>query len=141
MISFQTVSLGLSDSRRIIAAGEKKALELGLSYDIAIVDAGEALSSQVRMGGALLGSVDISINKAYTARAFNMTTEQLGKAAQPNQALSGIHATNHSRVVIFGGAVPVLDAGVVIGAGGASGASGEHDIHVALSAAAAYTAA
>ena len=77
----QLISLNLADARKIIAAGEKKAQELGVPYNIAVVDAGGGLIAHVRMDGAWLGSVDISVHKAWTARAFDMSTEDLSSMA------------------------------------------------------------
>jgi uncharacterized protein GlcG (DUF336 family) len=71
------ISLDLADARRIIAAGERKAIEMGIPYNIAVADAGGGLVAHARMDGAWLGSVDIAINKAWTARAFDMSTEDL----------------------------------------------------------------
>src|SRR5690606_34939247 len=64
----------LADARRIIAAAEKKAAEIGQPMNIAVADAGGNLVSHVRMDGAWLGSIDISIKKAYTSRAFDIST-------------------------------------------------------------------
>jgi uncharacterized protein GlcG (DUF336 family) len=64
----QASSLDLADARRIIAAGERKASELGVPYNIAVADAGGGLVAHVRMDGAWLVSVDVAINKAWTAR-------------------------------------------------------------------------
>jgi uncharacterized protein GlcG (DUF336 family) len=91
----QTVSLGLSDARRIIAAAESKAEELGIPYNIAVVDAGGNLIAHARMDGAWLGSIDIAIHKAWTARAFDMATEDLAAMAQSGKPLFGINSTNH----------------------------------------------
>jgi uncharacterized protein GlcG (DUF336 family) len=131
-------SLTLADARQLIAAGEKKAQELGVPYNIAVVDAGGNLISHVRMDGAWLGSIAISINKAFTARAFDMPTDDLSKASQSGQSLFGINTTNDSKIVIFGGGVPIKAGKVVIGAVGASGGSVENDIKVAQAAADAY---
>ena len=123
----QISTLGLSDARAIIAAGERKAQELGIPYNIAVVDAGGALIAHVRMDGAWLGSIDISIHKAFTARAFDMATEDLGKMAQSGKPLFGINSTNHEKVVIFAGGMPVRSGGTVIGGVGASGGTVEQD--------------
>ncbi len=131
-------SLTLSDARRLIAAGEKMAAELGIPYNIAVVDAGGALISHVRMDGAWIGSIDISINKAFTARAFDMSTDDLSLSAQSGQSLFGINSTNGSRVVIFGGGIPIKSDGKVIGAVGASGGSVVNDLRVASAAAQAF---
>jgi uncharacterized protein GlcG (DUF336 family) len=120
--------------RGVIAAGERKAIELQIPYNIAVVDAGGALVAHVRMDGAWLGSVDIAIDKAWTARAFDMTTEALAQLAQSGQPGFGINTTNHCRVVIFGGGIPITINDTVIGAVGASGGSVEQDISVARAA-------
>ena len=128
------VSLDLADARRIIAAGERKAIEMGIPYNIAVADAGGGLVAHVRMDGAWLGSVDIAINKAWTARAFDMSTEDLSHLTQSGQQGFGLNTTNDSRVVIFGGGIPIKRDGVVIGAVGASGGSVEQDVAVARAA-------
>jgi uncharacterized protein GlcG (DUF336 family) len=133
-MSKATLSLDLADARRIIAAGERKATEIGVPYNIAVADAGGGLVAHVRMDGAWLGSVDIAINKSWTARAFDMSTDDLSHLAQSGQQGFGINTTNGSRVVIFGGGIPVKRDGVVIGAVGASGGSVEQDIEIAKAA-------
>ena len=95
------LSLDLADARRIIAAGERRAIEMGVPYNIAVVDGGGGLVAHVRMDGAWLGSVDSSINKAWTARAFDMSTDDLSHLTQSGQQGFGLNTTNHSRVVIF----------------------------------------
>jgi uncharacterized protein GlcG (DUF336 family) len=135
----QVSTLTLSDARRMIQAGEKKAAELKIPYNIAVVDSGGALISHVRMDGAWLGSIDISINKAFTARAFDMSTDDLSKASQSGESLFGINTTNDDKIVIFGGGMPVKVDGAVIGAVGASGGSVENDIKVVQAAVAAFS--
>jgi uncharacterized protein GlcG (DUF336 family) len=130
----QVATLTLEDARRAIAAGERKALELKLPYNIAVVDVGGGLVAHERMDGAWLASVDIAIDKAWTARAFDMPTDALALLAQSGAQGFGINTTNHGRVVIFGGGIPVKVNGVVIGAVGASGGSVEQDVLVARAA-------
>ena len=127
-------SLSLADAKTIIEAGERKAVELKRAYNIAVVDCGGNLLAHARMDGAWVGSVDIAINKAWTAWAFDMSTENLGLMAQDGKPGFGINTTNHSRVVIFGGGIPVLLDGDVIGAVGASGSTVDEDILVARAA-------
>jgi uncharacterized protein GlcG (DUF336 family) len=131
-------SLTLADARKMIDTGEKKAKELGIPYNLAVVDAGGNLIAHVRMDGAWLGSIDIAISKAWTARAFDMSTDELSRASQSGQSLFGIHSTNHAKVVIFGGGQPVIVGGAVVGAVGASGGSVENDIKVVSAAVAAF---
>ncbi len=132
-------SLTLAEARRMIAAGERKADELKIPYNLAVVDAGGALLAQIRMDGAWLGSIQLAIDKAWTARAFERATDQLATVAQSGQPAFGIHTSNSGRVVIFGGGVPVSIDAVVIGAVGASGGTVEQDIVVARAAVAALT--
>jgi uncharacterized protein GlcG (DUF336 family) len=132
------LSVDLADAREIISAGERKAKELGVPYNIAVADASGGLVAHVRMDGAWLGSVDIAINKAWTARAFDMSTEDLSHLTQSGQQGFGLNTTNDSRVVIFGGGVPIKRDGVVIGAVGASGGSVEQDVAVAKAAIAGF---
>jgi uncharacterized protein GlcG (DUF336 family) len=129
-----STSLDLSDARRVIAAGERKASEIGVPYSIAVADAGGGLVTHIRMDGAWLGSVDLAINKAWTARAFDMPTDELAKITQSGQQGFGLNTTNGLKVVIFGGGIPIERDGVVIGAVGASGGSVEQDVAVAKAA-------
>jgi uncharacterized protein GlcG (DUF336 family) len=127
----------LERAQSIIAAGIAKAKEIGQPMNIAVVDAGTNLTAFTRMDGAWLGSIDIAINKAFTARAFDITTRDLGSNSQPGNQFYGIHASNHGRVMIFAGGVPLKANGQVMGAVGVSGGSGEQDQAVAEAAAAA----
>jgi uncharacterized protein GlcG (DUF336 family) len=129
----------LSDARRVIAAAEAKAHEIDQPMNIAVVDGGGNLVSHVRMDGAWIGSIDISINKAFTARAFDIETEQLAKNSQPGQQFFGIHASNHGRVMIFAGGIPLRRGGAVIGAIGVSGGDGNQDQTVATAGAAVFS--
>ena len=129
--------LSLVDARRVIAAAEAKAGERGQPVNIAVVDAGANLVAHVRMDGAWIGSIDISINKAFTARAFDIATKDLANLAKPGADFYGIHASNDGRIMIFAGGVPLVKDGSVVGAIGVSGGSGEHDQSVAEAGAAA----
>jgi uncharacterized protein GlcG (DUF336 family) len=134
----QISTLSLADARAIISAGERKANELGVPYNLAVVDAGGALIAHARMDGAWLGSVDIAIHKAFTSRAFDMATEDLAKMAQSGKPLFGINSTNHDKVVIFAGGMPVRSNGAVVGAVGASGGTVDQDQKVAEAALAGF---
>jgi uncharacterized protein GlcG (DUF336 family) len=130
-------TVSLEDARRVIAAGEECAREIGQPQNIAVVDAGGNLVSHVRMDGAWIGSVDIAINKAFTARAFDLPTAELAEDSQPGGQFYGIQESNKGRVVIFAGGVPLKRDGEVVGAVGVSGGDGEQDTAVAEAAAAA----
>ncbi|SFV37575.1 GlcG/HbpS family heme-binding protein [Hyphomicrobium facile] len=132
--------LKLADARRIIDAAEKKAKEIGQPMNIAVVDEGANLISHIRMDGAWLGSINIAINKAFTSRAFNISTKELAENSQPGDQFFGIHVSNHDRVMIFAGGIPLKDSkGEVIGAIGVSGGSGVQDQTVAEAGAGAHT--
>lgn len=120
----------------MLRAGEAQADSFGVAYDIAVVDAGANLIAFVRQDGALIGSIELAICKAVTARIFDKPTSFLASLAQPGAPLFGIQNTNHGRVVIFGGGVPVMRNGVIVGAVGASSGTLEQDIAVAEAAAA-----
>ena len=96
MLQQQTVSL--EDARRIMAAGEAKAREIGSPSNIAVVNTGGNLIAHIRMDGAWIGSMDISINKAFTARMFDIPTKTLPKKAAGRSILrySGVEQwANH----------------------------------------------
>ncbi len=128
----------LKDARKIIAAAEGKAAEIGQPMNIAVADAGGNLIAHVRMDGAWLGSIDISIKKAYTSRAFDISTKDLAEHSQSGGQFFGIHASNDGRIMIFAGGIPLKRDGRVIGAIGVSGGSGEQDHAVAEAGAAAF---
>jgi len=128
----------LADARKVIAAAEKKAQEMKWPSNIAVVDGGGNLVSHVRMDGAWIGSIDISINKAFTARAFDISTKELAANSQPGHQFFGIHVSNRGRIMIFAGGIPLKRAGEIVGAIGISGGSGEQDQTVAEAGAAAF---
>lgn len=130
--------VSLEDARRVIAAAEKKAREIGQPMNIAVVDQGGNLVSHVRMDGAWIGSIDISINKAFTARAFDIATRDLAQYSQSGGEFFGIHVSNGGRIMIFAGGIPLKRDGKVVGAVGVSGGMGAQDQAVAEAGAAAF---
>jgi uncharacterized protein GlcG (DUF336 family) len=123
--------IDLDTALRLIEAARKKAKEIKVPMDIAVVDEGNNLVAFQRMDGAWLGSINIAMNKAYTARAFDMETKTIAPFCQPGQPLFGIHASNDGRLIIFPGGIPLKDGNTVIGAIGVSGGSVEQDQVVA----------
>ena len=121
----------MEKAQRIIEAGIAKAKEIGQPMNIAVVDVGTNLAAFMRMDGAWLGSIDIAINKAFTAKAFDISTQDLGRNSQPGDQFFGIHVSNHNRVMIFAGGIPIKLNGQIVGAVGVSGGSGEQDQAVA----------
>lgn len=128
----------LADARRVIAAAEEKAKQIKQPMNIAVADYGGNLVAHVRMDNAWMGSIDISINKAFTARAFDIQTKDLAQFSQSGGQFFGIHASNHGKVMIFAGGIPLKRDGKVVGAIGVSGGTGEQDQTVAEAGAAAF---
>ena len=124
--------LTLEAAEKIISAANKKAAQLKTRMDIAVVDAGGNLKAFARMDGAWLGSIDISIRKARTARWFDMNTGEIGKLSQPGGPLYGIEHSNDG-LITFPGGVPLKNSkGDIIGAIGVSGSTVENDHAVAV---------
>ena len=115
----------------LIEEAKKKAAEIGVPMVIAVVDAGGNLVALQRMDQALLVSIDIAINKAYTAVAVKIPTHELAKLSQPEKPLFGIHNADDGRIVIFGGGFPLKLNSENIGGIGVSGGSVEEDIRCA----------
>ena len=123
--------INLAQANAAVAAALKKAEQIGTKMDIAVVDAGGNLKAFARMDGAWLGSIDIAIRKARTARFFDMNTGQIGKLSQPGGPLFGIEHSNGG-LISFPGGIPIRNpSGVVIGAIGVSGSVVENDHAVA----------
>ena len=132
-----SADITLEEAMAVIEAARKKAEEQGTLMDIAVVDSGANLKAFVRMDDAFLGSIDISIKKAKTARFFNMPTGDLGNLAQPGQPLYNIEFSNGGLITFPGGDLLKNKEGTIIGAIGVSGSSVEDDAEVASAGAAA----
>ncbi len=132
------MALTLEIAREIIRAAEKKAEEVGQPMNVAVVDEGGNLLAFERMANAWLGSIDIAQKKAWTSRAFDIETGELGKNSQSGDQFFGIHASNNGKVMIFAGGVPLKKDGKVVGAIGVSGGLGEQDQAVAEAGAKAF---
>src|SRR5262252_10030863 len=104
-------SLTLENAKQMLSAAEPKAASLGIPYRVAVVDAGAHLVAFLRQDGALIGSIELAIDKAATARIFDKTTSTLASLSQPGEPLFGIQESNSGKVVIFGGGVPVMFRG------------------------------
>jgi uncharacterized protein GlcG (DUF336 family) len=125
------MNISLEQAEKAVAAAKVKAVELGTKMNISIVDAGANILAFARMDGAWLGSADISLKKAKTARFFDMNTGVIGSLSQPGGALYNIEHSNGG-LISFPGGVPIKNAiGDVIGAIGVSGSSVENDHLVA----------
>ena len=125
------MSVTLKQAQAAVQAAHEKALAMGVKMNIAVVDAGANLVAFARMDDAWLGSLDISIRKAKTARFFDMPTGVIGSLSQPGGSLFGIEHSNGG-LITFPGGIPLKDAsGKVIGGIGVSGSTVEDDHAVA----------
>ncbi len=125
------MNITLEQAEKIISVAKAKSTSLDTKMNIAIVDAGANLVAFGRMDGAWLGSLDISIKKAKTARFFDMNTGVIGELSQPGQPLFNIEHSNNG-LITFPGGVPIKNAaGEIVGAIGVSGSSVENDHAVA----------
>jgi uncharacterized protein GlcG (DUF336 family) len=128
----------LDTALHVIASARREAEAIGVAMNIAVVDQGNNLVAFQRMDGAWLGSIDIAQGKAFTARAFDMSTKDLAPLCEPGEPLFGIHVSNHGRLIIFAGGIPLERGGEVLGAIGVSGGSVEQDQAVAEAGAEAF---
>lgn len=125
------MNITLDQAEKIISVAKVKAISLETKMNIAVVDAGANLVAFARMDGAWLGSLDISIKKAKTARFFDMNTGVIGELSQPGGSLYNIEHSNNG-LITFPGGVPIKNAsGEIIGAIGVSGSAVENDHAVA----------
>ena len=123
--------ISMQQARAAVDAARKKSDEIGVKMNIAIVDAGTNLKAFARMDGAWLGSIDIAIKKARTARMFDMNSGEIGKLSQPGGALYNIEHSNNG-LISFPGGVPIQNSGgEIIGGIGVSGSTVEDDHAVA----------
>lgn len=124
------MGITLNQAEAAVKAAKQKAQEMGLNMNISVVDAGANLIAFARMDGAWLGSADISMRKAKTARYFDMPTGELGKLSQPGGPLFNIEHANGG-LITFPGGIPIMNGSEVIGGIGVSGNTVENDHIVA----------
>ena len=128
----------LDVAKQLVAAAEEKAEEIDVPMCIAVMNEGGNLVAFQRMDDALLASISISQNKAYTAVSLKLDTETVWEVSQPGESLYGLGNTNEGRIITFGGGIPLESDGDVVGAVGVSGGSAEEDVTVAWAAVAAF---
>jgi uncharacterized protein GlcG (DUF336 family) len=137
----RTSDITLELAQSVVAASVRRAQEADLLMNVAVVDAGSNLKAFARMDGAWLGSIDIAVKKARTARYFDMETAALSPMAQPGASLYNIEFSNGGLITFPGGIPLQLSDGTVVGAVGVSGGAVDEDQSVAEAGAAAFQAA
>jgi len=130
-IKMMSDKLDLYKAKKMAEYAEEKAKEINVPMVISVVDNGGNVILVHRMDDALLGSIDISVNKAYTSAALKMATHDLTNLSQPGEALYGIENSNAGRIILFGGGYPIFDKEKILGGIGVSGGSVEEDMLVA----------
>jgi uncharacterized protein GlcG (DUF336 family) len=121
----------IDQAQAVVAAALAESAELGTLMNVAVVDAGGNLKAFAREDGAWLGSIDISIKKARTARYFDMESGALGELSQPGGPLFNIEVSNGG-LITFPGGVPLEVGGEIVGAIGVSGSTVDNDRRVAV---------
>ena len=134
-----SLNIDLATALRMVAAAHAEAERRSVLVSAAVVDAGGHLVAFGRMDGAEIAGPALAVDKAYTAVANRIATSELAGLAAPGGELFGIHANAGGRFVIFGGGVPIVVDGTVVGGIGASGASAADDEACAVAGLAALT--
>ena len=124
-------TLSLKEAKRLADLAQREALRIGVPIAVSIADPHGQQILFHRMENSLPVSAQLATDKAQTAATFRMTTEDLGKLAQPGEMLFGVQANMGGHVVIFGGGIPCCRDGTVIGAIGVSGGTAYQDAQIA----------
>jgi uncharacterized protein GlcG (DUF336 family) len=131
------MTLTIAQAEAMIAAGTARARDLGIAANIAVLDAAAHLKAFVRMDGAVLGSIDLSIGKARTSALFQISSEAVWDYCKPGAPAHNLEASNGG-LMPFPGGLPVASPdGSVIGAVGVSGGAPSQDLEIAEAAVAA----
>ncbi len=128
---FTTLKMTLEDAKVILEGSERKAREIGVDMDIAVVDEGGHLLAFQRMDRGKITSIQIAIDKAFTAAGTRKGTHEYASVAGPGGMAFGINTSNNGRFMIFGGGLPIFINGTVVGAVGCSSGTAEQDREVA----------
>lgn len=126
--------INLEFAKQLIDRAEKEAQNINVPMVICIVDESGNLIACHRMDDALLVSVELAQNKAWTSIALKLPTAELAEEVVPGSSIYGLNTTHNGRIVVFGGGIPLYKNGKIIGAIGVSGGSVEEDIQVAQAA-------
>jgi uncharacterized protein GlcG (DUF336 family) len=126
-----TPRLTLNDARLVLDGCEAQARKIAVDMDIAVVDDGGHLLAFIRMDNARITSIDVAINKAFTAAAARRATHEYAKVANAGGPSFGIHVSNQGRFMIVGGGLPIFVEGQIAGGVGCSSGTPEQDREVA----------
>jgi glc operon protein GlcG len=118
--------LTLAAAKKAADAAVVAATGIGVDVVVAVVDDGGNVISLQRMDRAPVGCVEVAIGKAKASAIFKTETKNFEAGLQ-----SGVTSLLTLGVVTFGGGVPVLVNGNVLGGIGVSGGSPEQDAEIA----------
>lgn len=124
-------SITLEAAKKMGVEALKKATEINVPVVFSVVDNGGNLLYLERMDKAFVTSIDIAINKAFTAWALKKGTNEISEDVLPGQSLYGLNTTNNCRIITFGGGFPIVINGEIVGAVGVSGGTVEEDMFIA----------
>jgi glc operon protein GlcG len=132
LVTRKTPKLTLAGAQAVLAAAERRAVEIDVPMDIAVVDDGGHLLAFSRMDGAKLSSVEIAIAKAHCAAIRRTPTGPVRNGEQVNLAVSlGLAISSHGRQIPLRGGLPLEIEGICVGAIGASNGNEDQDVDVA----------
>jgi len=127
LVSRNRLSLTLEGARVVIEGAEKEAAEIGVPMDVAVVDDNGSLLAFSRMDGAKITSIQIAIDKAFTAAGARRATHEYWEMAQPGKPAFGIFTAHQGRLMVVGGGLPIFVEGQIVGGVGCSSGTPEQD--------------
>ena len=142
LVTRNHAKLTAEGAKAVLAAAERRAVEIKVPMNIAVVDDGGHLMAFLRMDGAKLSSVQIAIVKAHASAIRRKPTGPSPNTAAPNVPLSvGLAISSEAKQTPIRGGVPLIVDDEVIGAIGASNGTEDEDVEVARAGAAALAGA
>lgn len=126
----QNGKMNLKKAEEICEAVMEKAREIGVLSVCAVCDSGGNLICLKRDDDAYIASINVAANKAYTSVSLKMPTKMLAELTKPGDPLYGIQHQD-SKLVVFGGGIPIYENGTIVGGFGVSGGNLEQDTFLA----------
>jgi uncharacterized protein GlcG (DUF336 family) len=131
------MAISLEQTKAVLAAAERRAVELNVPSVIAVMDDAANLKGLLRMDETSILCLQAALGKAYTSAVWDGPTADLLDQCQPGQPLYGLQSWNN-QLIIFGGGIPLRERGKLVGAVGVSGGTVEEDVVIAEAAVAGF---
>lgn len=125
------VTLTHSDAQHALTAIQAELEKRGQAAVITVADSHGELIALLRLDGAPLPSITIATNKAWTAARERKPSKELGQAARDAATGFDMAYFGDARYIGWGGGLPVIVNGQVVGAVGVSGLPEADDIELA----------